>query len=51
MTPSMFVKDLFKFYVKTYKIIFFGLAFFPKNVLHFHIVVTNIFLKILVAVT
>lgn len=43
MTPSVFVKDLFKFCVKTYNFFFFWLAFFPKIVLHFHIVVTNIF--------
>lgn len=43
MTPYVFVKDLFKFCVKTYKIFYFWLAFFPKIVLHFHIVVTNIF--------
>ena len=30
MTPSVLVKDLFKFCVKTYKI-FFLAGFFPKN--------------------
>lgn len=45
MTPSMFVKDLFKFYVKTYKIIFFLAGFFPKKMFYISTLLSLIFSK------